>query len=70
MFRVEGAANQNYDEFSGLRFKHVPPNMVPSYMLGKVYSPPSVDRIWSTWGSYYNVAKALFYLLTGDYIPM
>ena len=32
-----------------------------------VYSPPSVDRIWGIWGSYYNKPKAMFYLLKGDY---
>ena len=31
-----------------------------------VYSPPQVDRIWGTWGSYYDIPKAIFYLLTGD----
>ena len=25
-------------------------------------------RIWGIWGSYYNISKAIFYLLTGDYI--
>ena len=30
------------------------------------YSPPQVDRIWGTSGSYYNVPKAIFYLLKGD----
>ena len=40
-------------------------------MLGvegfRVYSSPSVDRIWDIWGSYYNIPKAIFYLLEGDY---
>ena len=31
------------------------------------YSPPSVDRIWGLWGSHYNISKAVFYLLKGDY---
>ena len=31
------------------------------------FSPPDVDRIWGTWGSYYNIPKAIFYLLKGDY---
>ena len=31
------------------------------------YSPPQVDRIWGRWGSYYNIPKAIFYLLEGDY---
>ena len=26
-----------------------------------------VDRIWGIWGSYYNIPKAIFYLLKGDY---
>ena len=26
------------------------------------------DRIWGIWGSYYNIPKAIFYLLKGDYI--
>ena len=25
------------------------------------------DRIWGIWGSYYNIPKAMFYLLQGDY---
>ena len=36
----------------------------------EVYSPPQVDRIWGIiWGSFYNIPKAIFYLLKGDYIP-
>ena len=31
------------------------------------YSPPKVDRIWGVWGPYYNIPKAIFYLLKGDY---
>ena len=31
------------------------------------YSPPQVDRIWGIMGSYYNIPKAIFYLLKGDY---
>ena len=27
-----------------------------------------VDRIWGIWGSYYNIPKAIFYLLKGDYM--
>ena len=34
-----------------------------------LYSPPQVDRIWGTWGSSYNIPKAILYLLKGDYIP-
>ena len=34
---------------------------------GGWYSPPEVDRIWGIWGFYYNVPKAMFYLLKGDY---
>ena len=30
------------------------------------YSPPSVDRIWGVWGSYYDIPKAIFYLLKLD----
>ena len=26
-----------------------------------------MDRIWGIWGSYYNIPKAIFYLLMGDY---
>ena len=37
-----------------------------SYM----YSPPQVDRIWGIWGSYFNIPKAMFYLLKGDYMRM
>ena len=33
----------------------------------KNYSPPEVNRIWGIWGSYYNIPKAMFYLLKGDY---
>ena len=25
-------------------------------------------RIWAIWGSYYNLPKAIFYLLEGDYM--
>ena len=32
-----------------------------------VSSPPKVDRIWGIWGSYFNVPKAIVYLLEGDY---
>ena len=28
---------------------------------------PFIDRIWGIWGSYYNIPKAIFYLLQGDY---
>ena len=31
------------------------------------YGPPSVDIMWGIWGSYYNIPKAIFYLLKGDY---
>ena len=31
------------------------------------YSSPLVDRIWGVWGSYYNIPKAIFYLLRGLY---
>ena len=33
----------------------------------RVYIPPSVDRIWGIWGSYYNIPKAVFYLPSRDY---
>ena len=29
--------------------------------------PLKVDRIWSIWGSYFNIPKAIFYLLKVDY---
>ena len=29
--------------------------------------PIGVDRIWGLWGSYYNIPKAIFYLLKEDY---
>ena len=32
------------------------------------HSPPKVDRIYGTWGSYYNIAEAIFHLLKGDSI--
>ena len=31
------------------------------------YSPPRVGRIWGISGSHYNIPKAAFYLLKGDY---
>ena len=34
-----------------------------------VYSPPKVDRICGIWGVYYNIPKAIFNLLKGDYTP-
>ena len=36
-------------------------------MSSEIYSPPEVDRIWGIWGSYYNIPKAIFYLLKGHY---
>ena len=33
----------------------------------RAYSPPEADRIWGIWRSYYNIPKAIFYLLKGDY---
>ena len=35
----------------------------------KAYSPPEVDRIWGIWESEYNIPKAIFHLLKGDYTP-
>ena len=32
---------------------------------GRHYSAPQVDRIWGIWGSYYDIPKAIFYLLEG-----
>ena len=37
------------------------------FLLLVLLSPPQVDRIWGIWGSYYNIPKAIFYLLKGDY---
>ena len=31
------------------------------------YSPSPVDRIWGIWASYYNIPRAIFYLLKVDY---
>ena len=28
---------------------------------------PTLSRIWGIWGSYYNIPKAIFYLLKADY---
>ena len=33
----------------------------------RVIVPPFVDRRWGIWGSYYNIPKAIFYLLLEDY---
>ena len=33
------------------------------------YRPPRVDGIWEIWGPDYNIPKATFYLLKGDYNP-
>ena len=33
----------------------------------RVFRPPEVDRIRGISGSYYNIPKAIFYLLNGDY---
>ena len=38
------------------------------YIYIYIYSPPCLDRIWGTWGSYSNIPKAIFYLLKGGYI--
>ena len=37
-----------------------------------VIVPPYVDRIWGIWymGSHYNIPRAIFYLLKGDYTPL
>ena len=35
--------------------------------MGQVYSPPYADRILGVCGSCYNIPKAIFYLLRGDY---
>ena len=32
-----------------------------------VYSPPQVDRTCGILGSYYNIPKAIFYRIKGDY---
>ena len=29
-----------------------------------------LGRIWGIWGSYYNIPRAIFYLLKGDYNRM
>ena len=42
-------------------------NREPGSYIGMMYSAPQVDRIWGIWGSYYNIPKAIFYLLNGDY---
>ena len=40
------------------------------FVLGEwTCSPPSVDRIWGIWGSYYDMPRAIFYLLEGDLPP-
>ena len=39
----------------------------PKYIYICIYSPPQVERIWGTWGSYYSIPNAIFYLLKGDY---
>ena len=36
-----------------------------SRSIVSTFSPPFVDRIWGTWGSYYNIPKAIFHLLEG-----
>ena len=43
-------------------------SMSYTYNLGGSSSPPKVDRIWGIWGSFYNVPKAIFYLLKGIYL--
>ena len=40
--------------------KILPPKVKP-------YNPPEVHRIWGIWGSYYNIRKAIVYLLKGNY---
>ena len=32
------------------------------------FSPPQVDRLWGIWGSYYDIPKAIVYLLKGGYM--
>ena len=50
-------------------YKYVNPNHKTSSRSPKPYSPPQVFRILGIWRSYYNVPKARFYLLKGDYNP-
>ena len=38
-------------------------------VVHNMYSPPEAGRIWGIWGSYYNIPKAIVYLLKGDYTP-
>ena len=38
----------------------------PETQTPETYSPPQVDRMWGTWGSYHAIPKAI-YLLKGDY---
>ena len=38
-----------------------------SHYKGYYRSPSEVDRISDIWGSYYNMPKAIFYLLKGDH---
>ena len=42
-------------------------NQTEKNMAQRAYSPAQVDNIWAIWGSYYNIPKAIFYLLKGDY---
>ena len=38
-----------------------------TWVLGLVFRPPQVDRIWGIKRSYYNILTAIFYLLKGGY---
>ena len=52
------------------RRRHAQQMGVAGYALAMNYNPPEVDRIWGIWGSLYNIPKAIFYLLNGDYRSM
>ena len=59
----------NWPRTQGRFWPHVYQNLhrytaTPSYEC----SHPEVDRMWATWGSYYSIRKAIFYLPKGDCI--
>ena len=56
-----------YAAFSVLHFQYAVAGFIRFLVGGGGTVPLEVDRIWGIWGLYYNVPKAIFYLLKGDY---
>ena len=58
-----GFKDQGLQSVRGANLKALTASLLPWEL--KVFCPPEVDRLWGIWGSYYNIPKAIFYLLKG-----